>query len=36
MTVDIGDRWWLDVDDPRALEQAEAALAMNDRYAYAA
>ena len=36
MTVDIGDSWWLDVDDPRALEQAEAALAMNDRYAYAA
>lgn len=26
ITVDIGDAWWLDVDDPRALEQAEAAL----------
>ncbi|VVS98785.1 conserved hypothetical protein [Sphingomonas sp. EC-HK361] len=25
-TVDIGDAWWLDVDDPRALAQAEAAL----------
>lgn len=25
--VDIGNAWWLDVDDPRALEQAEAALA---------
>jgi 1L-myo-inositol 1-phosphate cytidylyltransferase len=24
--VDIGDAWWLDVDDPRALAQAEAAL----------
>lgn len=26
-TVDVGDAWWLDVDDPRALDQAEAALA---------
>lgn len=26
-TVDTGDAWWLDVDDPRALDQAEAALA---------
>ena len=26
-TVDVGDAWWLDVDDPRALEQAEAAFA---------
>lgn len=26
-TVDVGTAWWLDVDDPRALEQAEAALA---------
>lgn len=25
--VDVGDTWWLDVDDPRALAQAEAALA---------
>jgi choline kinase len=25
--VDAGDTWWLDVDDPRALAQAEAALA---------
>jgi choline kinase len=25
--VDIGDAWWLDVDDPRALAQAEEALA---------
>lgn len=25
-TVDIGDAWWLDVDDSRALAQAEAAL----------
>lgn len=25
--TDIGDAWWLDVDDPRALQQAEAALA---------
>ena len=24
--VDVGDAWWLDVDDPRALAQAEAAL----------
>ncbi|QNE31698.1 NTP transferase domain-containing protein [Sphingomonas sp. NBWT7] len=23
--VDVGDAWWLDVDDPRALAQAEAA-----------
>jgi choline kinase len=22
--VDVGDTWWLDVDDPRALAQAEA------------
>jgi choline kinase len=26
-TVDVGDAWWLDVDDPRALDQAEAAFA---------
>jgi choline kinase len=25
--VDIGHSWWLDVDDPRALDQAESALA---------
>lgn len=25
--ADIGDAWWLDVDDPRALAQAEAAVA---------
>ncbi|WP_085810430.1 NTP transferase domain-containing protein [Sphingomonas sp. TZW2008] len=25
--IDVGDKWWLDVDDPRALAQAEAALA---------
>lgn len=25
--VDVGDAWWLDVDDPRALTQAEDALA---------
>ena len=25
--TDIGSAWWLDVDDPRALDQAEAALA---------
>lgn len=25
--VDVGDAWWLDVDDPRALTQAEEALA---------
>ena len=25
--VDVGDAWWLDVDDPRALAQAEVALA---------
>lgn len=25
--TDIGTAWWLDVDDPRALDQAEAALA---------
>jgi 1L-myo-inositol 1-phosphate cytidylyltransferase len=24
--VDVGDAWWLDVDDPKALAQAEAAL----------
>lgn len=28
--VDVGDAWWLDVDDPRALEQAEAATALTD------
>lgn len=28
--VDIGDAWWLDVDDPRALDQAEAAAAEFD------
>lgn len=27
-TVDVGDAWWLDVDDPHALAQAEAALAV--------
>ena len=25
--IDIGDAWWLDVDDPRALAQAEDAFA---------
>ena len=25
-TVDMGDAWWLDVDDPKALAQAEEAL----------
>ncbi|WEK43008.1 MAG: NTP transferase domain-containing protein [Candidatus Sphingomonas colombiensis] len=25
--TDVGDAWWLDVDDPKALAQAEAALA---------
>ncbi len=25
--VDVGDTWWLDVDDPKALAQAEEALA---------
>ena len=28
--VDVGDAWWLDVDDPRALDQAEAATALSD------
>jgi hypothetical protein len=23
----VGDAWWLDVDDPKALDQAEAAFA---------
>ena len=27
LEVDVGDAWWLDVDDPRALAQAEDALA---------
>jgi len=31
--VDVGDAWWLDVDDPRALDQAEAALAAHPRAA---
>ena len=34
--VDIGDNWWLDVDDPRALAQAEAALAARDAHQHAA
>ena len=34
--IDTGDHWWLDVDDPRALDQAEAALALADRYVVAA
>jgi 1L-myo-inositol 1-phosphate cytidylyltransferase len=29
--VDIGGRWWLDVDDPRALAQAEEALGPANR-----
>ena len=29
--VDVGDAWWLDVDDPRALTQAEDALAARAR-----
>jgi choline kinase len=28
--IDIGAAWWLDVDDPRALTQAEAAIAAQD------
>ena len=34
--IDTGDHWWLDVDDPRALDQAEGALALADRYVVAA
>ncbi|KTT74609.1 NTP transferase domain-containing protein [Sphingomonas endophytica] len=34
--IDIGDAWWLDVDDPRALTQAEAALADHDAHPRAA
>ena len=34
--VDIGDTWWLDVDDPRALAQAEAAMAARDAHQHAA
>ena len=26
IAVDVGDAWWLDVDDARALAQAEAAM----------
>ncbi len=36
LVADTGDHWWLDVDDPRALDQAEEALATHDRYARAA
>ena len=28
--TDVGDAWWLDVDDPRALAEAEAAMALHD------
>ncbi len=34
--VDIGDTWWLDVDDPRALAQAETAMAARDAHQHAA
>jgi choline kinase len=34
--VDVGDAWWLDVDDPRALAQAEAAMATRDAHQHAA
>ncbi|MDR6789322.1 choline kinase [Sphingomonas sp. BE138] len=34
--ADIGDGWWLDVDDPRALAQAEAAMAAYDAHQHAA
>lgn len=34
--IDTGDHWWLDVDDPRALEQAEAAMAESDPHPRAA
>ena len=34
--VDIGTAWWLDVDDPRALTQAEAAVSAQDAHSRAA
>ncbi|WP_028965036.1 NTP transferase domain-containing protein [Sphingomonas phyllosphaerae] len=34
--LDIGDAWWLDVDDARALAQAEAAIADRDAHQHAA
>ncbi len=34
--VDIGNAWWLDVDDPRALTQAEAAVSAQDAHSRAA
>jgi choline kinase len=34
--IDIGDAWWLDVDDARALAQAEAAMATRDAHQHAA
>ncbi|KQN92917.1 hypothetical protein ASE95_09880 [Sphingomonas sp. Leaf231] len=34
--VDIGTAWWLDVDDPRALAQAEAAVARQSAHPRAA
>ncbi len=33
---DIGDTWWLDVDDPRALALAEDAMASRDAHQHAA
>ncbi len=34
--VDIGNAWWLDVDDPRALTQAEAAVSAQNAHSRAA
>lgn len=33
---DVGDAWWLDVDDPRALALGEAAMADRDAHQHAA